>query len=1116
MLQDSVTFSDFFQLLLMEQLEAFIDAFISNMPDVLRKLRTDEHEQRQLSPTYEHDLDLERFLVIISYTFEHRSDAALAFWSDPDSNLAGFLQWASRRASTPLLSAFCEMLQAISEDDQCATAAHRFLLEESTTASGKLRRSQSLTWSQIFKDLTHYTSKLRNQPALHQSASYRIGKPTDNEIESEPEETLMLESYLRLITQLCTESEEARSFILQHQTFHLAAILYELASSRIESRLRACAFTALRSLLSHKTKETGDFIWTSLDQWISGGYSTTSKASLAIPSSSSITNGIFEEIGTGFEEPNAFVQLLTDLLNPPEEYMELKDDLPFPEGLGSSRRIPGVDPYIDFAIGQVFIRRTRSAEVISPTQQRLLELTCLEFIATCLNTFNEDLVIFANQSSVSVDNAIKASDLDTYVRLHPFSRAMEWMFNEKVMDALFACVHEDIAVVGNAAPNSPIVLSLLTAIHVITLIMDLQPTYLDIVRPLIKRQPAQRRSPIANAAYASFEDGVLSHLSAIVDLGLYCGSGHPQLAVASLKLLEKFSTSPKLISPPVSNIGGRRDRNKVIAALEMGNDAERIGRSLISEFESNIDMEEGCDSPAYKIKIHILDFINACLKAVPNRPSIAHLLLGFKCQSESLEVLRDSAFARDVSLFHSIMKLAIQCPVQDEQGAITSWLTRLKSKALLVMRTLWRSPISSQVVMIELQSHSFFTHLWTNEIIIGPQTVSSGRLPQTTRFGVIEPQNDVNDFLSQRSILFQYVASELRRVSKDGSVSARRQMSNTLLGRSTLEDGTEIQNHTVFDMFDFMVVDPVEENFQISPFFKDLDFSVCLTSGLDEPSAYDIKRVEALLILRRSELKALGHLQKPEDEATFETEAMNLVRFVIAQNNLNRFNATWLETLEAWTQVVLMTVTVGELEDTNKLRVILEGILVVQTRLEKHSGIHLEESQKLASLARFFLFSIDFKSQPFKDDDVGSLANERLFQLFYVSLKGIQSPISDSSFRETLYSICYKYLIGMSDLEQGLTRGRKYSTQTIQSSGERLLTTICDDAYAGEHTCRTSALLLLGQFVELARKEDSKYIIESLNRINYIGLLIDSLKNILGDLHELRIDGKLAFLKPDQ
>jgi nuclear pore complex protein Nup205 len=120
LLSDSIPFSGFFQEALMEQLELFIEGFITNLPDVLRKLRLDEDEQRQLNSTHDHDLDLERFIVTISYAFEGRPKAALeAFWDVPDGALIGFIQWASRRASTPLVSAFCEMLQAISEDEEC-------------------------------------------------------------------------------------------------------------------------------------------------------------------------------------------------------------------------------------------------------------------------------------------------------------------------------------------------------------------------------------------------------------------------------------------------------------------------------------------------------------------------------------------------------------------------------------------------------------------------------------------------------------------------------------------------------------------------------------------------------------------------------------------------------------------------------------------------------------------------------------------------------------------------------------------------------------------------------------------------------------------------------------
>ena len=103
----------------------------------------------------------------------------------------------------------------------------------------------------------------------------------------------------------------------------------------------------------------------------------------------------------------------------------------------------------------------------------------------------------------------------------------------------------------------------------------------------------------------------------ITDLGLYCGAGHATLTITSLKLLEILSTSQKLVSPPNSGMGRYSGRNKAIVALESNNDSDRIARSLANELLSDFELDEGPESDTYLIKVHILDFLNACLEAVP-------------------------------------------------------------------------------------------------------------------------------------------------------------------------------------------------------------------------------------------------------------------------------------------------------------------------------------------------------------------------------------------------------------------------------------------------------------------------------------------------------------------
>jgi nuclear pore complex protein Nup205 len=1112
LLADSVSFSDLLQELLMEQLETFIEAFITNLPDVLRKLRVDEDEQRQLSKEHEHDLDLERFIVIISYAFENRPKAAQeGFWDAPDSALNGFMHWASRRASTPLVSAFCEMLQALSEGEECATSAHEFLLDEGPQSSGKMRRTHSLTWNQIFKELTFFSSKIRDRPALPQPQTYRPGKPHSDLAEAEPESFLMLECYLRLITRLCSESGAARQYLAHHPSFHIVDLLFQLASSAIEPRLRACAFTTLRSLLSHKTKDAGEHLWNTLDFWISGGYSPGSSmpktSSGPISSSQSAMNAILGGLASGFEEPNAFVRLLHTLVLPYEDESGLHDDLSFPEQLGGATRMAGIDPYVDFVLGQIFA--ARASELAEVVQIRLLQLTCLDFIATCLDTFNEDLVVFASESNVSVDAAIAASSLRNYVLLHPFSRVMEWMYNDKVMDALFAIVHQDPADVARAAPDSPLILCLLRAIQVITSILELQPTYLDIIRPVIKTQSTQRKVPVSSAAFASFEDGVLNHLFIIPNLGHHCGTGHPELVIASLKLLQKLSASPKLSSTPSAGFGRGIARNKALAALD--DDAETISKIMLREMESDIDVNQGPLSSAYIIKVQILDFLIACLRASPGRPTIAHRLLGFECGSDSLSVEASGSFSRGISLFHTILSIVVlDIPLGDEMG-ISSWLVSLNYKGQQVLKELWSSPVSSGLTMTEMRSNDSLFMMCIREAPIHPGMLWDGLDITNPAFPLATSASCLTEFLCRRTLMLQYSSAELHQIARSHSPSLKQKIFETLLGSTTIEGGQRLDHANIFDLFDFVEPEynPPARPFQES-WFKDLDFQACQDDTLDSTSTYNLDKVEELLILRRAELMNSNRLQSPQDLAQVNAQAQELVEFYAIDNRVKLLRESRLKVLRAWVQLTLVMIENSDFDNTAKTSFVLRSLQTIMPRLESDLE-NIPEAIELARLAKALIFSLDFGSESFRHGDLGDLVSDRLFHLFQVSLRAISSLGAESSLKEIFYNISYRYLAGMSDVIGVSGIHKRHSIQTIKSAGERFIDLVCDDAYAGEPTCRMAALLLLSSLVRLGKNENSKYIIEAFIRLNFIGILVDSIQTIPAELRETPGGGVFLF-----
>ena len=610
------------------------------------------------------------------------------FWSDVDSNLYGFLQWASRRQSTPFAGAFCELLRAISKGEESATSSHQFLLEQGSAISSKIRRASSLSWTQIFGELSFYISKLREQPQATRSSSLYESKRGDD-YSDEPESVILLQTYLRLMALVCTESKVARTWVLSQSEINIIDLMFYLCNSAVPSRLQASAFTVLQSLLIDKSPDINSTIWTSLDRWMSGTYNPPSivpRPSNILDSSASAEELALAAVASDFEEANSFVGLLQSLVRPAEQDPGLNDHLPFPERLGQTHRMPGMEPFVDFVLGKAF---TNAIQKDRTLEKRVLSWNVLDFVVTCLATFNQDLVVLSSRSATAVDAAMNTSSLLAYVQLHPFARVMEWMFNEKVLAALFAVTHQKIDELSYASPDSPLMLGLIRGIETMNLVMDVQSIYLDLVCPLLKKESAGRRNSVMSPSLTSFEDSVSTHLDLIVDLGLYAAIGNQDLAVSSLRLLEKLSSSRKLNVQPPPGSKNYSHGNRLIGALEQKGDRERIERSfsLNLEFDER-EIELGPSSAAWTIKSIMLDFLFDCLSTFTEKPTIAHALLGFSCRGLSVDVEPKSPFDNGSSLFHAVLHLVQEYP--DILGVdLQLWALSLRQKAMDVLSLLW-------------------------------------------------------------------------------------------------------------------------------------------------------------------------------------------------------------------------------------------------------------------------------------------------------------------------------------------------------------------------------------------------------------------------------------------
>lgn len=1117
---ESDSCSEYLKKLLMENLEVFVESCVANMPDAVRMLKTEEDTQRLDQITALRDgltsslhrglvearTHLESFLMVIAFAFDNRPDAAQEFWADPDGNLYGFLQWASKRQTVPRVSAFCELLCSIAGGEENATAAHRFLSEEDKFMSGKFRRSTSMNWSQMFAELQLYASRVTEKPPTTSQAILRARKPESADM-SEPESPVMLTCYLRLMGHLSKQSATIREWMLHHPSFNLVSTLLTLCSGPIPTHLRATTFKTLAALMTDRSTINGHEMWLSLDQWISGGSMGASGLSKAPMVSNPLVwheQQAFQKISESFNQANAFVDLIHTLVSPTLDTAGNPLSLSFPESLGSSYRMPGIEPYVDFVLGQALSRKVPD---LNEQQARLLTYNCLDFALTCLKSFNENLVTVLSQPTVASDSTLKTSSLVAYIRLHPFARVAEWLFNEEVLKAIFATAHQDIMEVSRAPSESTLVLGLLRSLEVMDEMMELQSTYLNIVRPLIRSQAEGSRLNVANSALSSFEDSILNNLTIVPALCLYCGTGHEQLTVTSMGLLEKMSSSKRLNKLSSPELSKWRPSNKIVEVLSAEVDVDSVSRPLVTHMQLELrELESGSQSAGYVIREGLLALLNTCLGMITDRPTVAHLLLGFNSVGNMLDVTPDGLFANQMSLLHAVIGFLESNPDEVDRN-ILPWMVHLKCMALEVLKHLWSSKLAAFFTLSEMRSNQFLVNMFASQPIIGTNTMWNGFPIVTEEFWLSDSASALAEFLLYRSFLYNYAATEIRSAAKLGSPTLQTEIISTLLGTSRVETGETVPHVTVFDLFDFADLDIAH---QLSPpnliFLDGLDLEVCAKPQADESLVlYDVAEAEELIQVRKEDLLDNGQF-RPQDEELFLVEAGNLTLFVQSTNKNKQIGHNRYLALRSWTELITTMVTYSNIDGGRRPTFILHSIQMILPKLETAVEEDLPEAIELARLAETLISNLESTTSNAKSTRSGDIIDDKLHQLFQICIRGIILATGNVSLRETFYNICSHYITRIASPDPAHENLRRHSQQVVKTAGLALIEATCDDAYSGQETCRVSALLLLNLLATLDNQADS-ILAESISQSNYLALFLDAIRTLPIELRNAQASG---------
>ncbi|ODQ65471.1 hypothetical protein NADFUDRAFT_42738 [Nadsonia fulvescens var. elongata DSM 6958] len=1146
------SFTKDFNMLLTSCLEAYTESFITNLADILKEMRLSEedailssHEKYikdeinnfpgRLNPRDNNEfvqgLDLERFFMFVSYLYLGRDDAALPFWQDTESNLHGFLTWASQCQVALMAATFNDMLASLSTGPQCAAAANKFLKEDHVIASNSLtrnsnttRKSSKVSWQTISSALSYYIEQLSPRtPEPNSSSSFMGGKVMVqlSRIELDSEAVFIIASYLRLMSQIIENDPIARVELYNDKEFRFLNKIFNFLS--FQTPLVGASLDLIRSFAASDNLQMKRQLWTGLDLWIFNTDFYTAEGKI-IPANAPIRDRLNYMISS-FSDVLGFINLLKDLiLLPIGEGDKNKYMLPFPSDLGSAYRTPGVWPYCEFVINNVLYPSSSSS--FSETQRLAIQIPCLLFIRHSLEFFDPNIYSRARAAGASVDNLFQTSSnlcFTEYVQIHPCSTLMNMIFNEKIYNTLLGIASVDIEKLSDLSNKDPIIELTLESLKVIDLVLKNQFVFLEIITPIMQ-QSVERKIDTVHTI-ESFEDAILYNIGIIPHLALYISLPNTELALTSLGLLAHLSESTQFTSKLNSNLSESRiKRSRLLSTFETVNDSIRIKIGIVEQLERDLSLYDtscidcGCTSQNLEpiaLKLGILRFLVANLSATDNKePTVAHFLLGFGIKGDGSLCANSElgGISSDASVLRSVMLL-----LQYSVGAVDSWNIDYNSSSIAgecsnVVSLLCKNSFSSSIMLDYLREIDFFHSSLENEPFIDPKARWNGEFFSTEAsfFASLSPKS-FTYFFNHRTALLEYLSMEIHASAQIGSISLVERYLKSLVNLNQSDNSyvTSTSTTRVLSFLDVLEFQPslytknqLFDRYTLN-LFSSLDLNYLSnmeskknrkgTQVFDDSISEGLELLKSLLSIKADELVATKRVNSIEDPALVK-ESQDIVNVYSRFKLLEQIRQSQLSCLHAWSQLILIIVSDCEMTTAERSIFILEIFQAVIPKLSSYSSNDADFTEELASLL-VPLFQMYQEDVQIIDGNSKGPNNgyERTHALFRACLTSIRTSVSTPQMRSDLYVLCNKYL--KLSIESGSSELIQQNLQVVKSSGDKLLEIICLDAISGEGSARIVSLMLLETLSSLALISKSSFVLDGLTRYNLLLLLVGSIKN---------------------
>ncbi|CAG8501842.1 1764_t:CDS:10, partial [Acaulospora morrowiae] len=1058
---------------LRKQLEFFVISIVTKMWSNLQRIRRQEEDAIQsaaaetLIPSITRKSivvrhDVEAFFVLIANIYRNHPDEGLRFWID----LKQIINWGASFQEKGMMRAYLEMLCSLSTGVHSSSRADDFLLR------GSEEMGEWCSWSTLFRALNEYNVGMNQD----------IKQILEDEIK-------LLISFLRIFQQVVRYSSNARIRFFQA---NIIKILFRLVTHHVPTELKAELYNSITAFCVPETEGFLDIvlqIWYFLEEEqivhtvpkdLKFGATTYWGTSSIQAQDIWAIKKELEEVESPkklFFQTLSFVRFISSLIYVPDIFVSLRCGFPVRsptmiEQIGTGYRQPGITPYINFIIDDIFIKAP-SRDYIFPSQKWNIMAASLDIIEKCLISFDLTGPLFQNdQTSFTKPEPRKNMSKEEvnvfnkewvqYLRNHPGYDIMKRLLsNTRLVDVIFEIFSQGIDALGEEAKAPFILESVLHCLRILLIALEKQERFTKNLIPLLGEN-----SP------GYLENAFLSKKEVIVQIALLLHYGNADVCLYVVKVLSNLARSSVFNS---KDRYGIEKVNRLVGILDSSADSEAIIGGFVMRLELN--GEEDVWDNKYKledfeltqvgfkswsipgedefsagpltaepaitfgtVRCAILDLILENMLPGKASPTISHFLLGFdlrgSLQTPTIKYINQDDLRE--SCLHKIMEILGQ-PINDESDTSeeikhNSLLSNYPSLAACCYQILYRlcaDFITSDVTMLFLRSQGFIYkqfRMMPLQIVLPEKMPEWGELCKMTRYDNQVMELDLVTVcanLDERTYLMKMIALELRKCQTRSGIERLLAM---LLGvnviKSQAEDAMDedistttikildILNMLEFDWDDLWQIKEPQRNY-----FDKVNFKSLLTFNERGFASYRLNDVFSEMNQTYIFLRKQAQMGFSVNEASLRKEMKHILRYCYFYNRDQEYIYSRRECFKAWREVIEVTIV----NHYSRLRLevreaTFHDILSVLLPTLQHEARAIAEIISKVIFAAITVLRLDRKRlSVLQTVNTANLAylrvpSERLFSILRLILECLVVQDFSPDVRNNLYATIYNYL----------------------------------------------------------------------------------------------------------